>query len=226
MQPTRAAPCDRWGEDPPFIRVILGRVSSKWTVLVIATLASGPLRYSELLDRIPGISQRMLTVTVKELQYDGVLTRAAYPEVPPRVEYELTPLGASLLSIVVDRRDRRCGCPRPRRWKRSARDYRPSLLTSAKRDETSSPSIRPFIATNPDLRERELLKRAAHTAVMAKALGQRGVKEPTAGLAAEVGALALSAAYLCWLEPANRHTLAKLAEQTLRELSPATEALR
>ncbi|MET0453861.1 MAG: helix-turn-helix domain-containing protein [Mycobacterium sp.] len=101
MAATGTAPCDRWGEDGPFIREILGRISAKWTVLIIGTLATGPLRYSELLARIPGISQRMLTVTVKELQRDGIVTRTAYPEVPPRVEYELTPLGASLLSIVL-----------------------------------------------------------------------------------------------------------------------------
>jgi AcrR family transcriptional regulator len=82
------------------------------------------------------------------------------------------------------------------------------------------------IGGNPDLQERELLKRAALTAVMAEALGARGVKEPTASLAAQVGALALSAAYLRWLELANRQTHTKLAEQALRELSAATEALR
>jgi AcrR family transcriptional regulator len=83
-----------------------------------------------------------------------------------------------------------------------------------------------IIGANPDLQERELLKRAELTAVMAEALGERGVTEPTASLAAQVGALALSAAYLRWLEPANRQTLTKVAEQALRELSAATEALR
>ncbi|WP_101906400.1 TetR/AcrR family transcriptional regulator [Mycolicibacterium setense] len=83
-----------------------------------------------------------------------------------------------------------------------------------------------IIAVNSDLQERELLKRATLTGEMAEVLGQRGVKEPTAGLAAEVGALALSAAYLRWLEPANRRTLSKLAEQSLRELSAAIAALR
>jgi DNA-binding HxlR family transcriptional regulator len=102
MQPTLGTPCDSWGQEGPCIREILSRVSGKWTVLVIGTLATGALRYSELLVRIPGISQRMLTVTVKELERDGMVTRTAYPEVPPRVEYELTPLGTSLLSIVLD----------------------------------------------------------------------------------------------------------------------------
>jgi AcrR family transcriptional regulator len=83
-----------------------------------------------------------------------------------------------------------------------------------------------IIGGNPDLRERELLKRAALTAVMAEALGERGVQEPTASLAAEVGALALNAAYLRWLEPANRQAFPELADQALRELSAATGALR
>lgn len=79
---------------------------------------------------------------------------------------------------------------------------------------------------NSDLRERELLKRATLTAAMAEALRERGVKAPTASLAAEVGALALGAAYLRWLGPGNRQTLAKLAEHALRELRAASEALR
>ncbi|OBG30334.1 TetR/AcrR family transcriptional regulator [Mycobacterium sp. 852002-51057_SCH5723018] len=83
-----------------------------------------------------------------------------------------------------------------------------------------------IIDGNPDLRERELLKGAALTAGMAEALRERGVQEPTASLAAQVGALALSTAYLRWFEPANRKPLTELVEQALRELSAATEVLR
>jgi DNA-binding HxlR family transcriptional regulator len=101
MESTTAGPCDQVGEEGPFVREILSRIGDKWTVLTVGTLATGPLRYSELLTRVPGISQRMLTVTVKQLQRDGLVTRTAYPEVPPRVEYALTPLGESLLSIVL-----------------------------------------------------------------------------------------------------------------------------
>jgi DNA-binding HxlR family transcriptional regulator len=101
MQPMTVAPCDQVGDDGPFIREILSRIGDKWTVLIIGTLATGPLRYSGLLAQVPGISQRMLTVTVKQLQRDGLVTRTAYPEVPPRVEYQLTALGESLLSIVL-----------------------------------------------------------------------------------------------------------------------------
>ncbi|WP_203948668.1 winged helix-turn-helix transcriptional regulator, partial [Planotetraspora thailandica] len=60
-----------------------------------------PIRYSDLADAIPGISQRMLTLTLKQLRRNGIVTRTTYPEVPPRVEYALTELGASLLSTVL-----------------------------------------------------------------------------------------------------------------------------
>lgn len=83
-----------------------------------------------------------------------------------------------------------------------------------------------IIGAKTDLQERELLKRAALTAVMAETLGQRGVDEPAAGLAAEIGALAMNSAYLRWLDPASHATLAELADQTLGELSSATRALR
>jgi DNA-binding HxlR family transcriptional regulator len=80
---------------------VLDRIGDKWTVLVISTLSAGPLRYSDLQASIPGISQRMLTQTLKHLERDGLITRTAYPEVPPRVEYELTDLGRSLLDAVM-----------------------------------------------------------------------------------------------------------------------------
>jgi len=95
-------PCARWDdENASFIREILDLVGDKWSVLVIGTLADGPVRYSDLADAIPGVSQRMLTLTLKQLGRDGLVERKAYPEVPPRVEYRLTPLGTSLLSTVL-----------------------------------------------------------------------------------------------------------------------------
>ncbi|GAB4007180.1 winged helix-turn-helix transcriptional regulator [Nocardioides ultimimeridianus] len=100
-QRTLSGPCTAWPEDSAFIREVLDRIGDKWTVLVIATLGSGPLRYSDLQASVPGISQRMLTVTVKELERDGLVTRTAYAEVPPRVVYELTDLGRSLLEAVM-----------------------------------------------------------------------------------------------------------------------------
>lgn len=94
-------PCEKWAADSDFIREILDRVGDKWSVLVIGTLGSGRRRYSDLHATIPGISQRMLTLTLKQLLRDGLITRTAYAEMPPRVEYELTPLGATLLDAVL-----------------------------------------------------------------------------------------------------------------------------
>ncbi|PKQ57446.1 transcriptional regulator [Mycobacterium sp. MHSD3] len=82
-----------------FIREVLDRVGDKWSVLIIATLHDGPRRYTELHEAIPGISQRMLTRTLMLLRRDGLVTRTAFAEVPPRVEYALTPLGIDLHGI-------------------------------------------------------------------------------------------------------------------------------
>ncbi len=86
--------------DEDFIREVLGRIGDKWSLLVITNLARGPLRYTDLQRAITGISQRMLTLTLSQLHRDGLLTRTSHPEVPPRVEYALSPLGTSLLEIV------------------------------------------------------------------------------------------------------------------------------
>jgi DNA-binding HxlR family transcriptional regulator len=80
---------------------MLTRVGDKWSVHVIHVLsAEGTLRFGELLRRVPGISQRMLTVTLRGLERDGLVQRTMYPEVPPRVEYAVTPLGATLREIM------------------------------------------------------------------------------------------------------------------------------
>ena len=82
-------------------REMLIRVADKWSMYVIYTLADeGPLRFNELRRRVDGVSQRMLTVTLRGLERDGLISRTMYPEVPPRVEYALTPLGATLREIV------------------------------------------------------------------------------------------------------------------------------
>lgn len=103
MAPERqiTGPCQAWPEDSAFIREVLDRIGDKWTVLIVSTLNAGALRYSDLQASIPGISQRMLTQTLKHLERDGMITRTAYAEVPPRVEYELTDLGRSLLDTVT-----------------------------------------------------------------------------------------------------------------------------
>ena len=78
-------------------RDVLTKIGDRWTVLVINALAQGPLRYSELHHRVHGISQKMLSQTLKGLTHDGLVARQVYPEIPPRVEYELTAAGLSLL---------------------------------------------------------------------------------------------------------------------------------
>jgi len=83
------------------VREVLDRIGDKWSLLVIGTLRDGPLRFGELEETMEGISQRMLTLTLKRLVEDGLVDRTAYPEVPPRVEYALTALGRTLLPMVV-----------------------------------------------------------------------------------------------------------------------------
>ncbi|KAA9160186.1 helix-turn-helix transcriptional regulator [Amycolatopsis acidicola] len=83
------------------VREVLDRIGDKWSLLVIGTLRSGPLRFGELEKAAAGISQRMLTLTLKHLVEDGLVTRTAYAEVPPRVEYEVTELGRSLVPLVM-----------------------------------------------------------------------------------------------------------------------------
>src|SRR6266516_1672457 len=82
-------------------REMLARVGDKWSVYVIHVLGdAGILRFNELRSRVEGISQRMLTVTLRGMERDGLVVRTVYPEVPPRVEYALTPLGATLDPLV------------------------------------------------------------------------------------------------------------------------------
>ena len=81
-------------------RQLLDRIGDTWSVLIIATLADGPRRYSQLAARIDGISPKMLTQTLRGLERDGMISRTVFPEVPPRVEYDLTGLGRSLLGLV------------------------------------------------------------------------------------------------------------------------------
>ena len=79
---------------------VLSRVGDKWTVLVVSTLGDGPRRFNELRKALGSISQRMLTLTLRALERDGLVTRTVYPTIPPRVDYELTRLGRSLLDPV------------------------------------------------------------------------------------------------------------------------------
>ena len=78
------------------ISTLLSRIGDKWTVLVVQTLGEGPKRFNELRREIPSVSQRMLTLTLRNLERDGLVNRTVTPSIPPRVDYELTELGQSL----------------------------------------------------------------------------------------------------------------------------------
>ncbi len=82
------------------VREVLNRVGDKWSVLLIGLLGDGPRRFSELKRTVEGISQRMLTLTLRGFERDGLVTRTLYPSIPPRVEYQLTSLGRTLLEPV------------------------------------------------------------------------------------------------------------------------------
>ena len=80
---------------------LLSRIGDKWSVLVVGSLADGSLRFNELRREIPSVSQRMLTLTLRGLERDGMVSRTVTPSIPPRVDYELTKLGRSLLGPVT-----------------------------------------------------------------------------------------------------------------------------
>src|SRR6202000_103925 len=82
------------------VRDVLSRVGDKWSVLIVGLLDDGPMRFNALRRSVEGISQRMLTLTLRGLERDGIVTRKVEPTTPPRVEYALTPLGRSLLKPV------------------------------------------------------------------------------------------------------------------------------
>jgi DNA-binding HxlR family transcriptional regulator len=84
-------------EDCRAVSEVLARVGDKWTVLVVSALGDGPKRFSEIRRSLGSISQRMLTLTLRGLERDGLVTRTVFPTVPPRVDYALTKLGRSLL---------------------------------------------------------------------------------------------------------------------------------
>jgi DNA-binding HxlR family transcriptional regulator len=77
-------------------RRLLDRIGDRWTVLIVGALSSGPLRYGEINERIDGVSQKMLTQTLRGLERDGLVKRTLQPQIPPRVDYELTEAGLTL----------------------------------------------------------------------------------------------------------------------------------
>ncbi len=88
-------------EDCRQVSQVLQRVGDKWSVLIVMLLCGGPRRFNEIKRMVGGISQRMLTLTLKGLERDGLVTRTLFPTIPPRVDYELTPLGRSLSEPVM-----------------------------------------------------------------------------------------------------------------------------
>src|SRR5690606_41954527 len=84
---------------------ILNRIGDKWSVMVVGHLTRRTMRFNELRHAIGGISQRMLTLTLRNLERDGLVTRTVYPEIPPRAEYQLTELGRTLTRPPAPRRD-------------------------------------------------------------------------------------------------------------------------
>jgi DNA-binding HxlR family transcriptional regulator len=112
-------------EDCRAVSEVLARVGDKWTVLVVSTLGEGPKRFNELRRALGSISQRMLTLTLRGLERDGLVTRTVFATVPPRVDYELTRLGRSLLQPVSE-----LGL-----W---ARKNRPAIAESRRRFDTDA----------------------------------------------------------------------------------------
>lgn len=98
--PAELEPCGSAGHPDCGIRDVLDRIGDKWSVLVVVELAGGPRRFRELQRAIDGISQRMLTLTVRRLERDGLVLRTVYPTVPARVDYRLTDTGAGLTHLV------------------------------------------------------------------------------------------------------------------------------
>jgi DNA-binding HxlR family transcriptional regulator len=111
----------------------LARIGDKWTVMVVGALSEGSIRYNEIRRRVEGISQRMLTLTLKGLEQDGLVTRTMYPTIPPRVDYELTELGRKLIVPLQALSE----------W---ARENRPAMLAAReafrKRGQHGSPRTR------------------------------------------------------------------------------------
>ncbi len=107
------------------VREVLNRIGDKWSVQIVALLGDGSMRFNELRRSIEGISQRMLTLTLRGLERDGLVTRTVFPEIPPRVEYELTKLGDTLLEPIQELAE----------W---AAEYRPAIQAAREKFDSSS----------------------------------------------------------------------------------------
>lgn len=125
-QVSTTAPVGPCGEDNCGIRDVLDRIGDKWTVLVMVELSKGVRRFRQLQWAIPGISQRMLTVTTRRLCRDGLIERTVHPTIPPQVEYRLTGMGHSLATVVSSLAD----------W---SRDHKDTITASRQRWDAEHP---------------------------------------------------------------------------------------
>jgi DNA-binding HxlR family transcriptional regulator len=119
-QVSAAPPDGPCGDDDCGIRDVLDRIGDRWTVLVIVELSKGTRRFGELRRAVPGISQRMLTLTTKRLWRDGLVGRTVRPTIPPQVDYDLTELGRSLAGAIFGLAD----------W---SRDHKDAILAARTR---------------------------------------------------------------------------------------------
>jgi DNA-binding HxlR family transcriptional regulator len=100
LKQVTAPKLDHRSTDCRAVSGVLARVGDKWSVLIIVMLGDGPKRFNEIKRAVGGISQRMLTLTLRGLERDGLVTRTIFPTIPPRVDYELTKMGRSLWAAV------------------------------------------------------------------------------------------------------------------------------
>jgi DNA-binding HxlR family transcriptional regulator len=98
--PTVTGMCDANHDAGEVIRDTFARIGDKWSLLILGMLDGAPHRFTALRDAVPGISHRMLTLTLRNLERDGLVSREVFAEVPPRVEYAVTPLGSTILPAV------------------------------------------------------------------------------------------------------------------------------
>jgi DNA-binding HxlR family transcriptional regulator len=110
-------------------RTVLDRIADRWTVLVVGALHGGPMRFSQLAQRVDGVSQKMLTQTLRGLERDGLVERTVHAEVPPRVEYELTRSGREALEPL-------------RALERWALDHAAQVLAARKAYDARHPAVR------------------------------------------------------------------------------------
>lgn len=127
--PIPSGPC---GDDDCGIRDVLDRLGDRWTVLVIVELSKGTRRFGELQRAIPGISQRMLTLTTKRLCRDGLVERHAHPTIPPQVDYHLTKVGRSFADTIFGLAD----------W---SRDNKNAIVAARSRWDADHPGTEPAI---------------------------------------------------------------------------------